>query len=174
MGYTGIDENHKNVFRSEWGAEPEKNLSPIKMPTAATIYEALNLYQGNFRKPSLTVYVMDFSGSMSGTGETQVKEALAPVLQQENARINLLQASENDVNVLIPFSDYIWRSYKSIGNKIQIENLYKEANKLNANGGTDMYKGLNSALDTLKGYELNKYQTAIIQTAEQPPVKTRQ
>lgn len=162
MGYTGIDENHKNVFRSEWGAEPEKNLSPIKMPTAATIYEALNLYQGNFRKPSLTVYVMDFSGSMSGTGETQVKEALAPVLQQENARINLLQASENDVNVLIPFSDYVWRSYKSIGNKIQIENLYKEANKLNANGGTDMYKGLNSALDTLKGYELNKYQTAII------------
>ncbi len=39
-------------YLKEWGINTDRILSPIKLPTADVIMEALNLYQGEFRKPS--------------------------------------------------------------------------------------------------------------------------
>ena len=61
--------------------------------------EALNLYQTQFRKPSLTVYCLDLSGSMYGEGQEQLMEGLAQVMLQDQARANLLEASEGEVNI---------------------------------------------------------------------------
>ncbi len=60
--------------------------------------ECLNLYQTEFRKPSLTVYCLDYSGSMEGTGREQMVEAMSQILIQENAARYLLQAREQEIN----------------------------------------------------------------------------
>ena len=103
-GYTGVSEENKDVFRADWGLQPDRVLSPIKMPAADVLFECLNLYQTDFRKPSLTVYCLDYSGSMGGEGNEQLVQAMEQLLIQENARKNFLQASENEVNILIPFN----------------------------------------------------------------------
>ena len=84
-GFEGVLDENKGVFKAEWGIDTDKILSPIKLPTAEVIMEALNLYQGEFRKPSLSVYCLDFSGSMMGAGERGVKEAMDLILDQEKA-----------------------------------------------------------------------------------------
>ena len=58
------------------GLQPDRVLSPIKMPAADVLFECLNLYQTDFRKPSLTVYCLDYSGSMSGEGNEQLVQAM--------------------------------------------------------------------------------------------------
>lgn len=99
-GYQGIFEENKKVFNSDWGAEPDRILSPIKTPKAEVLNKALNLYQSEFRKPSLTIYCLDFSGSMSGTGEKQVKEAIDLILDQEKA-LELQKAVTDTTNALL-------------------------------------------------------------------------
>ena len=47
-GYTGVSEKNKDVFRADWGLQPDRVLSPIKMPAADVLFECLNLYQNRF------------------------------------------------------------------------------------------------------------------------------
>ena len=140
-GYTGVSEENKDVFRSDWGLQPDRVLSPIKMPASDVLFECLNLYQTDFRKPSLTVYCLDYSGSMSGTGNEQMVQAMEQLLIQENARKNFLQASENEVNILIPFNDGVINTYTAEGNGGELEALYDEVKNQEVGGGTDMYTG---------------------------------
>ena len=90
----GVSEENKNIFNADWGIDTERILSPIQMPEADVLMDALNIYQTEFKKPSLNIYCLDFSGSMTGEGEDQLKEAMSQILIQENAEKNLLQASE--------------------------------------------------------------------------------
>lgn len=99
-GYEGVSAENRDVFRADWGIQPDRVLSPIRMPSTDVLMECLNLYQTEFRKPSLTVYCLDYSGSMEGTGREQMVEAMSQILIQENAEQNLLQASEHEVNSL--------------------------------------------------------------------------
>ena len=103
----GVSEENQNVFNSDWGIDTERILSPIQMPEASVLTEALNVYQTSFKKPSLNIYCLDFSGSMAGTGEGQLKEAMSQILLQENARKNFLQANAGEVNQVIFFDDTI-------------------------------------------------------------------
>jgi Ca-activated chloride channel family protein len=83
------------------------DFTPIKLPRAEVIREALDLYQTAFRKASFTVYDLDFSGSMRGAREQQLKSAMRSILDQELARKNLLQAHPNDVTAVIVFDSGI-------------------------------------------------------------------
>ena len=65
-GYEGVSAENADVFRADWGVQPDRVLSPIRMPSTDVLMECLNLYQTEFRKPSLTVYCLDYSGSMEG------------------------------------------------------------------------------------------------------------
>jgi len=63
-------------------------------PTARmVIRQALDLYQSAFRKPSLTVYCLDYSRSMDGERIESLKSAMRRILDQDLARQSLLQAS---------------------------------------------------------------------------------
>jgi ABC-type Fe3+ transport system substrate-binding protein len=62
-GYSGIAQEYQSVFNPAWGADTQRVLSPIKMPERDVLTAALDLYQSQFRKPSLTVYCLDYSGS---------------------------------------------------------------------------------------------------------------
>ena len=161
-GYTGISEENRDVFRSDWGLQPDRVLSPMKMPAADVLFECLNLYQTDFRKPSLTVYCLDYSGSMSGAGNEQLVQAMEQLLIQENARKNFLQASENEVNILIPFNDGVIHTYTAHGNGSELEALYEEVKNQDVGGGTDMYTATVRGIEMLKEYDLSQYTPAII------------
>src|SRR5699024_10874878 len=76
----GVSKENQDVFNRDWGIDTERILSPIQMPEAAVLTEALNVYQTSFKKPSLNIYCLDFSGSMAGTVEQQLKEAMSQIL----------------------------------------------------------------------------------------------
>lgn len=161
-GYTGITEENKKIFKAEWGLQPDRVLSPFKMPETDVIEEALNLYQSGLRKPSLTVYCLDYSGSMDGEGNEQLVSAMEQVLKQENAKKYYLQASDNDVNIIVPFSGTVLDTWKATGNGSELEELYDNVAGLEPNGGTDMYAAMETGLNELKNYDLSKYTPAII------------
>ncbi len=161
-GYTGVLAENRDVFRSDWGLQPDRVLSPIKMPASDVLFECLNLYQTDFRKPSLTVYCLDYSGSMSGEGNEQLVQAMEQLLIQENARKNFLQASENEVNILIPFNGGVINTYTAEGNGGELEALYDDVKNQEVGGGTDMYAAAVRGIELLKEYDLSQYTPAII------------
>lgn len=161
-GYEGVSEENRDVFRTDWGIQPDRVLSPIRMPSTDVLMECLNLYQTEFRKPSLTVYCLDYSGSMEGTGREQMVEAMSQILIQENAEKNLLQASEHEVNILIPFEGYPRDIYTAVGNGSELESLYTQVEAEVATGGTDIYAAATEGLQQLGNYDLSQYTPAII------------
>ena len=161
-GYEGVSEENHDVFRTDWGIQSDRVLSPIRMPSTDVLMECLNLYQTEFRKPSLTVYCLDYSGSMEGTGRAQMVEAMSQILIQENAEKNLLQASEHEVNILIPFEGYPRDIYTAVGNGSELESLYTQVEAEVATGGTDIYAAATEGLQQLGNYDLSQYTPAII------------
>ena len=161
-GYTGISEEDRDVFRKDWGLQPDRVLSPIRMPAADVLFECLDLYQTDFKKPSLNVYCLDYSGSMSGEGNEQLVAAMEQLLIQENARKNFLQASSEEINILIPFDDRVLAFYTAKGGGQELEKLYDTIKQLRTGGGTDMYAAAERGLKMLEQYDLSQYTPAII------------
>lgn len=158
-GYGDVEEENKDVFCKEWGIDTKRILSPISMPSAEVLVEALNLYQGEFKKPSLNVYCLDFSGSMSGEGNQALMEAMAQLLIQCNAREHFLQATKGEVNIVLTFSDEILNIYTAEGSDEQsLEKLYENIASQPCSGGTDIYLAAQTALRLMEEkYVLTKY-----------------
>ena len=160
--YTGVNQENRDVFREDWGLQPDRVLSPMKMPAADVLFQALDLYQTEFKKPSLNVYCLDYSGSMSGEGNRQLEEAMSQLLIQENAREHFLQASSREVNIIIPFNDQVMGVYSAQGNGQELEALYTTVTELPVGGGTDMYAAALQGLEELGKYDLSQYTPAVI------------
>ena len=160
--YTGVNPENRDVFREDWGLQPDRVLSPIHMPSSQVLFEALNLYQTALKKPSLNVYCLDYSGSMSGDGNQQLEAAMEQLLIQSYAAENFLQASEQEVNILIPFAGSVLGVYTAQGNGSQLEELYSTLEELSPGGGTDMYQAALQGVEELKQYDLSQYTPAII------------
>ncbi len=151
------------VFSPDWGIDVSKGLSPIRMPSADVIRQALNLYQTELRKPSLTVYCLDFSGSMSGDGESRVKQAMHLLLDQQQAKENFLQSSAGDVTVVIPFSDAVKDVWKVTGNsEAELKKLDEKVQGLDTGGGTDIYTPAIEGIDLIGREDLTRYSPAVI------------
>jgi Ca-activated chloride channel family protein len=153
----------KNVFRPEWGIQPEKILSPIALPPADVIYQALELYQTQFRKPSITVFCLDFSGSMAGDGERQVKDAMSLLLSPERARQFLIQPGKNDVAIVVPFNSTPMAEWKVEGNNP--DSLKSTLDKILAckpDGGTDIYTPAIKGIAQMSAYDLSRYMPAVV------------
>lgn len=160
----GVSEENRAVFNTEWGIDTDRILSPITMPSEKVLMKALNLYQTSFRKPSLNVYCLDYSGSMSGEGNSQLVEAMSQVLIQENARNNLLQASEDEVNIIITFDSEVKDIYiAGSAEDAELEKLYENFKGEEPGGGTDMYLALQEGLAMIaEDYDVTKYTPALI------------
>ena len=161
-GYTGISERNREIFREEWGLQPDRVLSPIRMPETEVLFECLNLYQTELRKPSLSVYCLDYSGSMSGRGNRQLVEAMEQLLIQENAAKNFLQAAQDEVNILIPFNSEPIDVFMAAGNGSELEGLYERVEEQTPGGGANMYSAIVEGLDLLYSFYLSDYTPAII------------
>jgi Ca-activated chloride channel family protein len=166
VGLAGLDTGavDKTVFNPDWGIDVTRVLNPIKMPQAEVIREALVLYQTAFRKPSFTVYCLDYSGSMRGQGIDDLKGAMRLLLKQDEARRYMLQGSPNDVTVVIPFSSAPMHQWSVTGNNPKaLEGLLAQVEALPANGGTDIYTPVMRALDAFKAKgNLEDYFPAVI------------
>ncbi len=156
-----------DVFRDDWGIDTTSTIQPINWPSAPVIAEALDLYQTTFRKGSFTIYCVDYSASMGGvgtdTGEAQLEEAMGILLRQNWAAEFLLQASPNDVTIIIPFDSNIRETRRVEGNDAnELLELYNWLETQTPGGGTNIYAPVVQALNILAEEDLSNRFPAII------------
>ena len=163
--YGQVSKGNQHIFNKDWGLDLDRVISPIKYPDAKVIMQALNQYQTQFKKPALTFYVLDYSGSMSGEGQEQLTKAMEQVLVPENARKNLLQGTPQDKTVVIPFSNGVFDVSKADGNGEALIALNNKVANLETQSGTHLYDALNYTLDLInteyRSY-LNQYTPMIV------------
>lgn len=157
----------KQVWNPAWGIKPEMTVAAVPIPQQNVLEAALNLYQTDLRKPSLTVWVLDTSGSMEGKGMAELKAAMHTLFDPEQARQHLLQMGEHDINIVITFNHEVQHVWKIEGNDpAQLQTILHNVNALQADGGTNLYGGLVVALQQLRPYfvegKLFQYLPAIV------------
>lgn len=153
----------EKVFRSDWGIDVNKVLSPIRMPAANVIKEALNMYQTEFRKPSYTIFCLDYSGSMGKNGEEELKEAMTTLLDEEKSKTYLLQPASEDKIIVIPFSDHVLDIWEAKGTDPQsLSELSKKIVEFEPGGGTDIYSPVIKGFEIMKSEDLSGYIPAVI------------
>lgn len=159
--YGGINSNvDKNVFNPDWGIDTTKYISPVKYPSTEVIKLALNLYQTELRKPVHVVFCLDYSGSMSGTGYSELINAMEYILSDEAAN-DFLQFSEKDKIDVIPFNRTVLKSY-STDNGTKTEQLLTNIRKIKPNDATALYPAVIEALMKANQEDLEKYNVSII------------
>lgn len=154
-----------DVFNPDWGLQPNRVISSITLPSAEVIREALFLYQTEFRKPSLTIFALDHSSSMlQGNGIDQLREAMAMLLDQEEASRYMIQTGREDRIGVLPFSYDVIGGWETVGNdQDDLSELMEQINSQVPDGGTNIYAPIMVAVSSLADFEdLDKYIPAII------------
>ena len=138
----------KDSFRGEWGIDTNASvLKTIAMPSSDVIEQALDLYQTVLRKPSYTLWVVDYSASMSGKGKSDAVKGLQAALDTDQARASHIEPGDDDVNVFIPFNGQA-KVEQTVKGK-QTAPLLAVGERKIAEGDADVYNALNVALHNL-------------------------
>jgi Ca-activated chloride channel family protein len=144
------------VWNPDWGVDLARDIAPVPTPASDVIAKALTLYQTELRKPSLTVWVLDVSGSMNGAPLEQLKQAMRLLLDPDAAALNLLQPSSRDVTVILPFNHEALEPTIVVGGTAaDLAAALVRVEGLVADGGTDVYLAVGAALDVLRPYAEN-------------------
>ena len=152
---------NKKIFNPEWGIDTTKYLKDMKYPSKKVITKAINLYIDTFRKPTHVVFCLDVSGSMSGRGLDELKEAMNYILNYETASKDNLQFSNNDKITIITFNSRVNKIFDTkFGN--QTNEVINDINSLEAGGGTNIYDPSIEALKILKNDDSNEYTKTVI------------
>lgn len=150
---TSVTNADTSVFNPAWGIDTTRVIATVPMPSAEVIRAALNLYQVGLRKPSLTVWVLDVSGSMDGSGIAGLRSAMFNLLDRSAAEANLLQIGDRDVNIVITFSGEVTNVWKLEGNDPkQVQVLLNNTQNVSAGGGTNLYLALERAYAEMDVY----------------------
>ena len=158
--YGGQVSNHE-VFKESYGIDKNAYLSPIKYPASPVIKSALNLYQDLFRKPSVVVFCLDYSGSMYGKGNEQLVAAMEMILDYKLASEDMIQFSERDKIFVIPFAEELkWEDSTLSGT--DTADLISRIKDTEAGGGTDIYKPVEHAATILKDFDADLYTKSIV------------
>ena len=161
-GLGGVMKNaNPEVFNPDWGIQTEKPLSPLKFPSEDVMLEALTLYQTDYKKPSYTVFALDYSGSMSGNGEEEMEEAISLLLDQHKAKDYLLQGSDEDKVVIIPFNDVVLDQWEA-NSLSEYDSLLQTVQDTSPIGGTNIYDPVIAGLEILKEVDTSLYNPAVI------------
>ena len=148
--YGGTNSNaDKDVFKTSYGIDTNKYLIPLKYPSKKVMNEAIGLYIAELRKPAAVAFCLDYSGSMAGAGEKQLKDAMEFILDKEQASAERLQFSKYDNIIVIPFDTNVRSTWYSMGNDTSA--LIAKIRGARPTGGTNIY---GCSVDALK--ELNK------------------
>ena len=122
-------------------------LKTITMPSSDIIEQALDQYQTVLRKPAYTLWVVDYSGSMSGKGKSGAVAGLQAALDTDQARASHIEPGDDDVNVFIPFNSSAKVAQVAQGK--QTATLLAASENQVANGNADIYNALEVALKNL-------------------------
>lgn len=168
VGAVGASQVDPNAFKADWCADVAKGQAPLRTPDKEVVREALDLYQTSLRKPSFTVYALDFSGSMKGNGEQQLKAAMRTLLDQDEARKYLLQGSPDDITIVIPFDDTIMNDGAIAGwtvegnDAVELKSLLGEIESTQTRNATNIYLPLAVAMKQMKDIGVGDRFPAII------------
>lgn len=159
--YGGISEyENGTIFNKEWGIHTEEYLTGTKFPSKKVITKAINLYIEELRKPSHTVFCLDYSGSMLGDGNEQLVESMEFILNQEQASTAKLQFSKNDKITVLPFASYVNQVIETDNGK-ETQGMIDEIRRMSPTGGTALYDCTIKGLDILS-LESDDYTKTII------------
>jgi Ca-activated chloride channel family protein len=163
-GIGGVAEGaDRSVFNPDWGIDAQKTVSGLRMPAADVIMQALNLYQSELKKPSYTIYCLDYSGSMGGEREKRLKDAMRLILDQEQAKQHLLQATPQDVTTVMPFNHDVLGAWTVAGDdEGELGALSWRIDRLAVGGGTNIYAPVTAAIEELKHIDIDRYVPAIV------------
>ena len=158
--YGGVNPKaNDKVFNKNWGIDTSKYLNVTKFPSKDIITKAINLYIEELRKPTHVVFCLDYSGSMSGDGEEELKSAMNYILDYEQASKDKLQFSKKDKITVITFSSNVKNVWDGTGQ--DTEELINKINYENVGGSTALYDAIIKGLDVLNN-EGNEYTKTII------------
>ncbi len=137
---------------ADWNFDPSRVVPSIALPEARVIARALTLYQEVLRRPSLTAICLDFSGSMQGDGETQLKAALQTLFDPSQAAHSLIQWTPQDRIFILPFDADVREVDQGDGSVASQARLLGAVQRQSADGGTDMYACAERALGEMKPF----------------------
>lgn len=149
-----------NSFKKEWGIDTTKYLIPLKYPSKDVMDFAINLYLDNLRKPSSIAFCLDFSGSMYGTGEHELKSAMSQILDYEEASKDKIQFAESDIIRVIPFESYTHETLFTNNGKNTFD-LISKIDGLISGGGTNVYNCAEHAIEEMNN-DSDEYNKTII------------
>ena len=148
------------IFNPDWGIQTNQYISPVKYPSTAVIKLALNLYQSELRKPTHVIFCLDYSGSMTGKGNSQLMDAMDYILTDKAAN-DLLQFSEKDKIDVIPFGTKVYNAWSTTkGN--ETDQILEEAHAMKPTGSTALYPAAIKALQLLQSEDADQYNISII------------
>lgn len=160
--YGGVSENvDANTFNKEWGIDTTKYLNDMKYPSKSVITKAINLYIEALRKPTHVVFCLDVSGSMSGSGLRELKEAMFYILDQELASVDNLQFSDKDKISIVSFNDDVEAVFETRFGS-DTEQVIRDVSYLTAGGGTNIYSPTIKALKILNETDDEEYTKTVI------------
>jgi len=160
--YGGIKEDvNKDIFNPNWGVDTSKYLKDMKYPSKNVITKAINLYIEKLRKPTHVVFCLDTSGSMSGSGLTELKEAMNYILDYETASKDRIQFSDTDKITVITFNQATKTIYETKYGK-ETDEVISNINILAATGGTNIYDPSIKALEILMDDDSADYTKTVI------------
>jgi Ca-activated chloride channel family protein len=135
-----------------WNYDPARLIKLVRMPDPAVTRTALDLYQDALRRPSLTVYCLDFSSDMRGQGEKAMRQAMNFILSRDQAAPLLVQHAAADRIVVIPFDSTTREVVRGSGTQADQTRLLDVVKAQQASGGSDFYacaeRGLEEVLST--------------------------
>ena len=162
--YGGVnDKANKEYFNKDWGIDTTKYLTGTKFPQRDVITKALNLYLEELRRPSHTVFCLDYSGSMYGTGKSQLENAMDYILDYEKASKDQNQFSKYDKITVIPFSSGVLDIWKTTNGK-ERKDIISKIKRKSPSGGTAIYACANKALAILKDETSESNRNIILMT----------
>lgn len=139
------------LWDTSWGVQPMRILSPLPLPSAETVRKALELYQTDLRKPSHTVFCLDYSGSMSGPRVIELRKAMRLLLSPEGARANLLQPTHDDILDFLVFSDNtMWKARVKGNDTTGMLAISDSLEQISPMGGTAIHSVVSQAMDNFK------------------------
>ena len=147
-------------FKKSWGIDTEKYLIPLKYPGKDVMDDAIALYIDSIRKPSVTVFCLDYSGSMYGEGDTELKSAMEYILDYDSAKKDKLQFSKYDKIHVIPFNSEVYNPISTSNGRNTYE-MIEKVKSISPEGGTNLYGCAIKALEVAQK-ESNEYTKTVI------------
>ena len=141
----------KDVFKPDWCIDVDRAITALVIPEQTVIEQALRSYQGETRRPSEIVFLLDYSGSMSGEGNDQLVQAMENLLIQTKARNFFLETTDQDIFYALPFNDKPSRAWRADGgSEASLSDLFAKVKEHSPGGGTDIYEATREGLRILK------------------------